>query len=209
MTDQCLDALELDEIIRLPQDDPRRRHVDGCPRCRGLARALGIFLEPGDASDLKDLGGADSELKSRLASVLPFPKRTSPRPGRRIGMAVAAVLALCAVGLGTSELLRTQDGALPETGQYQRGGGFSGSASASATADGVRLDWSDAPPAESIVYIFLSTEMSELGRRESPGALDLDLNDPLARAPFFQALAIVRGDTVGRSGISRLTPTPE
>mgnify|MGYP001596573796 CR=1 FL=1 len=42
----CPDEAALGEILDLPADDPRRRHVDSCPRCRSLVLAHGLFQEP-------------------------------------------------------------------------------------------------------------------------------------------------------------------
>ncbi len=124
-------------------------------------------------------------------------------------MALAAVLALCAVGLTTSELLQLRDGDLPEVGRHQRGGSQADGLTVVSTAGGIQLAWSEAPMADTIVYVFMSADMAEVGRRTAPGALQLVTDDSLAAASYCQAFAVLQGDTVGRSSITSLATTGE
>ncbi len=213
MTNQCPDPLELAVIVRLPFDDPRRRHLDTCSRCRGLVKAMDLFLEPGNTSDLENLTEADSELEIRLASALP-PEHGLPSRSRRrrsvLGLGLAAVLALFAVGLSIDEFLHSNDDAILETGHHQRGAQFAEGVKVSETEGGMRLAWPDNSTADAVVYIFFSHDMTELDRRVTPGILVLSVNDPLlSEASFCQALAVAQGDTVGRSEIFSLAPGRE
>ena len=210
MTSQCFDPQDLDRIVRLPVDDPRRRHVDDCARCRGLLKAMETFLDPGNTSDLPDLATADAELSARLERAMSGRRRSGLRPRRRqAGLAVAAALALCAVGLATSDFLRLGVTEAPVPGQYERGASSGSEVAMTPHANGIHLNWPEASEAESIVYVFLTAEMSELGRALASGPLIVAEDDPLARAEFCQALAVAQGDTIGRSTITRLSPNPE
>jgi len=80
--ENCHDMKELANLAGLPVGDPRRGHLDACPRCRGLAEAQGLFLEPGATSDLDDLAGADAELQRRLGKTW-FVPPVAARPRRR------------------------------------------------------------------------------------------------------------------------------
>ena len=210
MTDQCLDPRELDLVLRLPEDDPRREHLNRCPSCRGLLRAMEAFLEPGDTADLGDVGAADSELAARMTTSLSKSRNFAPRPRmRRFGLAAAAALALVAVGLTASEVMRMENPAGLAPGQHQRGPDATAGISMIAADGELRLSWPAAPLADEVVYIFFADDMSQLGQLGTSGTLVLHDDDPLALAPFCQALAVAQGDTIGRSGISRLAPDRE
>ena len=44
MGTQCIDVERIAEVIDLPANDPVRRHVEDCPRCRNLLRANQKFV---------------------------------------------------------------------------------------------------------------------------------------------------------------------
>jgi hypothetical protein len=203
MTDRCLDPRELETIAGLDPDDPRRRHLETCVRCRGAARALAAFLEPGDTSDLEGLPAAAAELEARLAAGLDA-RRRAPARRRWPALALAAALAVCALGITTSEVLRGRRAASLPTGQRLRGDVAAAAVAVERAHGQLRLRWDGAPSADTMVYVFLDDGLTELGRRASDGVLVLPADDPLASTPFCQALAVAEGDTVGRSGISRL-----
>ena len=48
MPDKCLETHELEEVLALPEDHPRRRHLRDCARCRALMASYAEFLEPGE-----------------------------------------------------------------------------------------------------------------------------------------------------------------
>lgn len=97
----------------------------------------------------------------------------------------------------------------PRPGTYQRGATADNGVLVSSSSSGLHFVWPGAPAADAMIYTFLSQDMSELGRIQADGPLNLAADDPLALAPFCQALAVARGDTIGRSGISRLSPERE
>ena len=208
--DRCFDTREIPTLTGLAADDPRRRHLEACPRCRALAQAYAEFLDPGDTSDLEDLSALDAELARRLdKTIAESPVLVIRRRRRRTWMAAAAVLAACALGLAAGELLRLREGILPSEGDHLRGEAVASGLVVTTTADGWILTWPDAPEFDLVVYVFLSDSLEEIGRRTATGELALAADDPLARAIFCQALAVAQGDTLARSAIVRLHPARE
>jgi hypothetical protein len=65
MTDHCVDVEEIEELLALSDDDPRRRHLDECPRCNAILTSYLAFLEADDAA-----GAAPADAESRLAGFL-------------------------------------------------------------------------------------------------------------------------------------------
>lgn len=209
--EHCHDMTELIDLVGLPAGDPRREHLDRCPRCRGLAVAQGLFLEPGDTSDLADLADADAELAGRLQVVLSTSPAAASGPRRRRTnwYALAAVLAVCAVGVTTSELWRMRAGDGPRVGERVRGDETAGLV-VTAGDDVLSCAWSAAPEAGSFTFVLLDGGLAEVGRRESarPVFEGLLADLPVAAA-YCQAFAVSHGDTIARSGIVALRPLRE
>jgi hypothetical protein len=44
LKESCIDVEQIASVLELPADDPRRRHVDSCPRCRNIARSYAAFM---------------------------------------------------------------------------------------------------------------------------------------------------------------------
>jgi len=64
---QPLEALEA--LRLLPTDDPRRAHLDDCPRCQALLESLDSFLAPDDAAPAEgDAARARTTLRAALAT---------------------------------------------------------------------------------------------------------------------------------------------
>ncbi len=53
MKTRCIDVDRIAEVLELPADHARRRHVDACPRCRSLADSYRSFI---DAKPAKESG---------------------------------------------------------------------------------------------------------------------------------------------------------
>jgi hypothetical protein len=47
---ECVAEESLGEVLSLPEADPRRAHLDNCPRCRALVVGYRQFLEPAPAA---------------------------------------------------------------------------------------------------------------------------------------------------------------
>ncbi len=209
--ESCFDIRKIPDLARLSTEDPRRRHLAECPRCRGLAEAQALFLAPGDTSDLAGLAQADAELQSRLAATLALPSTAaSPLRGRRRWLALAAVLTVCALGLTTGEVLRLRQGKMPRPGENLRGDDALSGVTVAVQEDVLQLTWPDAPTADSYLYIFLGADLAETGRHVGAQAfLALPLEDLPTATTFCQIFAVIRGDTVARSAIVRTPPARE
>jgi len=75
MTNRCVDVEQIEVLLALSDDDPRRRHLDECPRCKPILTSYLAFLEADDAA------GADpADAESRLAGYLEAITGHSPAP---------------------------------------------------------------------------------------------------------------------------------
>jgi hypothetical protein len=211
MTERCHDPADLVDLAGLPPGDPRRGHLETCPRCRGLAEAQGLFLEPGDTSDLPDLAAADAELAARLETALAAEPARTIRPERRRApwYALAAALALCALGVATADLLDLRLGGGPRVGERIRGGA---TADLLVTADDGVLHgaWADAPTADSYVLELLDADLTTIDRREVAGP---EFTQPIADLPpgaaYCRLAAVSSGDVLARSGLVAFDPAGE
>ncbi len=73
MTEKCIDIEQIAEVLELPDDDPRRRHLDECPRCSALLLSFQAFLgaEEIPGSDPVDAGERlSSFIQSKIAKTL-------------------------------------------------------------------------------------------------------------------------------------------
>jgi hypothetical protein len=66
VSDRCFRVDELEEIGRLAGDDPRRGHLDECPRCRARWASVQAFLSPPDEPAGADLADARARLPGAL-----------------------------------------------------------------------------------------------------------------------------------------------
>jgi hypothetical protein len=199
--ERCLDIREIAALAGCPADDPRRRHLERCVRCRGLAEAHALFLEPGDTGDLDGLADADIELQRRLEAGMNVVPLGRPRARRRRATwyAAAAVLAVCALGILSTDLARWRPGSLPAVGQRHRGGETAGLTVAVAD-DLLLLSWPDVPAADTFDFVFFDTDLEEVTRLSAAGPnLETPVTSLPARVVWCQALAVASGDTIARS----------
>lgn len=208
--ESCFDIREIPHLADLAPDDPRRRHLAACPRCRGLAEAQALFLAPGDTSDLSDLAAADTRLQHRLAAAWTGPAAAPAGRGRRGWLALAAVLAVCALGLTAGEVWRLRTGLAPQPGGHLRGDANQLELTVAAQDGVLRLDWAKAPDADSYLFLFFGADLAETGRRVAKQSLlDLRPVDLPAATEFCQVFALSHGDTLARSTIVRTPPARE
>ncbi|MCB9513646.1 MAG: hypothetical protein H6694_04950 [Candidatus Latescibacteria bacterium] len=78
MADSCPTVEVLADLAALPADDPRRRHVQDCPRCRARLLDYQDFLAGGapvSAASLEDaLDRLDAALRDATADPGPAPR---------------------------------------------------------------------------------------------------------------------------------------
>ncbi len=209
--ERCFDIRQIPDLAALPAADTRRGHLAECPRCRGLAEAHGLFLAPGDTSDLEGLAQADAELQRRLAEAWALPPQAaSSMHRRRRWLALAAVLAVCALGLTAGEVLRFRQGMMPQPGENLRGDDTLAEVTVTRQGDLLHFAWTDAPAADSYLVAFLGADLAEINRRVSAQAsVAVPTADLPPTAAFCQIFAVTRGDTVARSAIVRIQPARE
>ena len=102
MTHPCFQVDELGDLLELGYDDPRRKHLDECPRCRALLTEYRGFMAPPTDAEGADLPDAEKRLTAFLkqkvqqdGSIAPPPSpsvRFFRRTSFRLVMAAAAVV---------------------------------------------------------------------------------------------------------------------
>ncbi|MBN2171333.1 MAG: hypothetical protein JW819_08440 [Candidatus Krumholzibacteriota bacterium] len=70
MDKRCFLIEELEFVLSLPADDPRRRHLAECPRCRALLASYRQFVVPGDLPAGADPMDAARRLEAALARAM-------------------------------------------------------------------------------------------------------------------------------------------
>jgi hypothetical protein len=169
MNKLCVDIDQLGGVLELPADDPRRRHVETCPRCSALAVTYRDFVnaEPVPDSDPEAAavhlrGVLREEIEGALASRAKA--RSSFFSLRPAWAALAVVLVV-----GSVVLIRMG----PEGPQEQvlRGGG-TGEEPLSLAApefenDGsVRLSWRPLDEADQYLVVIYEPDLTELTRTD-------------------------------------------
>ncbi len=186
---QCIAEEALGNVLALPATDPRRRHVDECPRCRALAVSYREFLEPA-TEEVASYGSAEdrrlTEFRERLTGVATAPAPPAsvrdaqartvvpPRPVRSwserlFGPALRPVWAIAAIAIAFGVMTivpKSPPGSA--TSPTLRGGTSRELATAmpSYAAHGVTLVWSGNPEADHYQLRFFSTALAEIGRRD-------------------------------------------
>lgn len=105
--ERCVSADELHEVLALAPSDPRRVHLEHCPRCRALVRNYEAFLSSAEAPGADEARAAlaaalADELGARPAGAARAPAgRADNRPraafGARLAWAFAAVAVIAAL----------------------------------------------------------------------------------------------------------------
>jgi len=85
MTAPCHGPAELEILAALPKGDPRREHLDECPRCQALLMTYSEFLHDRSAPEGSDLADAEVRLAHSFAKEQEL-RRASP-PHDRVGVA--------------------------------------------------------------------------------------------------------------------------
>ena len=70
MTDGCFQLDELDSLIDLDPEDPRRRHLESCPLCRARLAAYRAFIAEGPPQPGSEPERADAELEQFISRMV-------------------------------------------------------------------------------------------------------------------------------------------
>lgn len=88
----CPDVAELDRLLELPLEDPRRSHLERCPRCRARLSALRAFENPASIPPAADLAAARAQVSRVVHAQRPergggskFPLPETEETGRSPG----------------------------------------------------------------------------------------------------------------------------
>lgn len=170
MTQRCFQAEELSELLDLEEADPRRRHLDECPRCRALLAEYRDFLKPPSEISGTNLDEAGSRLRGALKREIYEGEAASPvkrvveSRTFRVLMALAATICVILIAYSFKEdrppesdgiVLREEPGAGRERKiellpiQPLREGA-------------VKLSWRAAEGADAFKVYFFSGELEEL-----------------------------------------------
>ena len=66
MKRECIEIDEMLEVLELPDDHPRRRHLETCPRCSARLVSLKSFLDISEVPAEADLEDADRRLSEAV-----------------------------------------------------------------------------------------------------------------------------------------------
>lgn len=69
MIKECIDIDRIPEVLELPADDPRRRHLSECPRCSSVLLSYQAFLEA-EALPGSDTADAEARLRASVQSMI-------------------------------------------------------------------------------------------------------------------------------------------
>ncbi len=173
MEAHCIDVERIGEVVDLPEDHPRRRHAQVCPRCRSLLESYVEFMkaEPLDGSRVENARPLlDARIREAAARWSPSESRTSslardpwwrglfkPAPM----LATAAVVMVAAVFVWTStrnpEESVLRDDATQTTSFVP--------APAEIDADGsMHLSWTPVPSADAYQVRIYGPDLVELAR---------------------------------------------
>ncbi len=204
MNDQCLTP---EELVDISTEDPRRTHVDDCPRCQAVMKSFAAFMEPVDIPESADLADAQARLSAALAGEIggdgPVDRVLRPassfwNPFRVRMIAAAAAVVIVAVGLSV-----TRFG--PETPPQEPVLRGAGDVVAPFRCEvlglgdgGFRLSWPVVEGAVTYRVVVYRADLKELMDHDAGGATSLDLR-PLGGAAFCRVIALRDGDEVARS----------
>jgi hypothetical protein len=187
MVPRCLELEDIADLASLPEDDPRRRHVAECPRCRTLARRFRDFLAPAPLPPEADAEAAGRMLRRRLSTALPelapaleaddraaHDRAATARPGRgdrrglpvaRPLLAVAAVLVACLGLLAVRNQLTQPDAPASLERSILRGEDLRPAAlELAATGQGLDLLWGQPADTDASQAVFFDGNLDEIAR---------------------------------------------
>ena len=221
MTKECLDPEAIAEVMRLPESDPRRAHLSGCPRCRARLLLMERFLDSDSVPDGADLRDARRRLARALEQEIdgrgpsssrsftrPWISRLADsllRPAWKPAVGAIAVAALMLLTLRwTGEPLPWRDHAIDLRDQTTTPANVPFPLAPTRGADGsLTLRWKPCAGADSYEVIVFGTGLKEKARFHAGAGAELRL-DPeqvagLSGAPFYTVAALSNGDEIGRS----------
>ena len=207
MSDQCLNP---EELADFSTEDPRRAHVDDCPRCQSVVKSFTAFMDPADIPEGADLADAHARLSAALdreigsgesigsqAQVI-RPAASFWSPFRVRTLAAAAAVVIVAVGLSVT---RFGPEVPPQEPVLRDAGDVVAPYRCEITGlenGGYLLSWPEVEEATSYRVVVYSTDLEDLMDHDVEDATSLELELPEGGA-FCRVIALRDGDEVKRS----------
>lgn len=221
MNEACIPVVEIGSVTTAPADDPRRRHLESCPRCRALARQYRTFMDPAPLSADARVDWANAAIAQRLAHEIGTPGGViaplRPRPARfarssRSLWAAAAVLLACAGIFLARDVAQDLNPRVPPGPAILRNETDTAHAlsvvAATNTPGAWRIAWTAPADAEASVVVLYDAALRELGRRDLGRAFTLTLDPAVwpatAQAAYVGVVFLAGGDEVGRAAARAL-----
>ncbi|MBN1884347.1 MAG: hypothetical protein JW876_02325 [Candidatus Krumholzibacteriota bacterium] len=212
---KCIDPESIEEVLALPPDSPRRRHLEECPRCSSMLLLYRSFMA-GEAAAGSDPIDADARLEAFMrdataAGTDPGGREQRSRPARLAGILVSRpVLATAASVLIVAAVLWWSP--WTDRAPVLRGEGEAPPASrpvsllAPRTVDdgAVMLSWRSLDGADAYLVRVRNADLEEIaGFGPSPDTVLVLQRSMLpagtAATVFWRVIALTRGDETGRS----------
>ncbi len=221
MNKACIPVSEIGLAAAAPPDDPRRRHLETCSRCRALSREYQSFMNPAPLPSDARSDWAATALSRRLAQEIGTPGGAivALRPRRPLSAlpprslwAAAAVLVACAGIFLARDLTGGLNPRVPPGPAILRGEADAPLAlSVTPTAgapDVWHLAWTTPADADASVIVLYDAALRELGRQDLGPAVTLTL-DPRAwpaasEAAYVGVVFLDGGDEIGRTSARAL-----
>jgi hypothetical protein len=196
--ERCLEVEELADVLASGTDDPRRGHLDQCPRCQALVAEYEGFMAVDDGQ-----AGLSTAEMARLDQTLPPAENRILRLPRWLVAvpAAAAVLALF-FALPQDRPVAPDPAVMrgevqPDTLLVPHG--------VKVGADGrVLFSWDPSPQADSYVVELLGGDLGELARIQT-GTASVEVAPETVQKPeptrFWRVTGFKKGDPVIRSGL--------
>jgi hypothetical protein len=181
---QCVDEQALGEVLALPQDDPRRRHLADCPRCRALVLSYQQFLDP-TVEESASYGTAEhdqlSGFRHRMLGLAPAEARAPMAEpaqngadrrswGERLfGPSLRPVWAIVAIAIafGVMKISPRPEHTTPEPPTLRGAAPHELAVHPPVFADSaVTLAWASNPEADAYQLRFFSIALTEIGRHD-------------------------------------------
>lgn len=226
VTERCQTHEMLAAVSELAADDPRRAHLDSCPRCRARLIAYRAFLA-GDLpteldSDLSNLAAARNQIDKAVAQEIYGTDRGPAAAGGgyrgrwgnfaatawRPTLALAAVLVL-AFGLKTSQVVPDLPLPSPDAAPVLRGtverSQFDHPLQVEPGLDhgSWLLAWEPPERTSTSTIVLYDTDLAEVARFDAGQAKSFLIQSEMIPAPeqiaFLRVVFDANGDEIGRS----------
>lgn len=180
MSERCFPVEDLDEVVASPPGDPRRRHADGCPRCRGLIVSYKRFMSGAGLPPELDVSETDARLAEAVDREIFGPARPRPSPSRdfletlrgrlsvRVAVAALALAVVVIMGIREASHLMPGDRDHIVLRQAPRTSHAAIAAEVEATGTGPwRFAWSPVEGADRYAVVLLGADLIERARFET------------------------------------------